>query len=69
MGKIYEQLSLDERTKIQMQLKAGFSPAAITLGQNRSPSTISRELRRNGWSPGRLLLAGGYRSEGAHRRD
>jgi transposase, IS30 family len=75
MGKIYEQLSLEERTKIQMQLEAGFSPAAIALGLNRSPSTISRELRRNGWlrpkarrGPGRPPLAGGYRSEGAHKR-
>jgi len=75
MGKIYEQLSIEERTKIQMQLEAGLSPAAIALGLNRSPSTISRELRRNGWSrpkvrpgPGRPLMAGGYRSEGAHKR-
>jgi len=49
MGKIYGQLSLEERTKIQMQLEAGFLPAAIALGLDRSPSTISRELRRNGW--------------------
>jgi len=75
MGKIYEQLSIEERTKIQMQLEAGLSPAAIALGLNRSPSTISRELHRNGWSrpkvrpgPGRPLMAGGYRSEGAHKR-
>lgn len=75
MGKIYEQLSVEERTKIQMQLEEGFSPAAIALGLNRSPSTISRELRRNGWSrpkarrsTGRPLMAGGYRSEGAHKR-
>jgi IS30 family transposase len=34
MGKIYEQLSLEERTMIQMQLEAGLSPAAIALGLN-----------------------------------
>lgn len=75
MGKNYEQLSIEERTKIQMQLEAGFSPAAIALGLNRSPSTISRELRRNGWSrpkarpgPGRPQVAGGYRSDVAHKR-
>jgi len=75
MGKIYAQLSLEERTKIQVQLEAGLSPATIALGLNRSPSTISRELRRNGWlrptarrGPGRPPLAGGYRSEGAHKR-
>ena len=75
MGKIYEQLSLEERTKIQMQLEAGFTPAVIALGLGRSPSTISRELRRNSWvrpkerrRPGRPPVAGGYRSEGAHKR-
>jgi len=75
MGKIYEQLSIEERTKIQMQVEDGVTPAAIALGMNRSPSTISRELRRNNWvrpkarrSPGRPPLAGGYRSEVAHKR-
>lgn len=75
MRKIYEQLSLEERTKIQMQLEAGITPAIIALGLNRSPSTISRELRRNNWvrpkelrGPGRPPLAGGYRSEVAHKR-
>jgi len=75
MGKIYEQLSIEERTKIQMQLEDGVTPAAIALGLNRSPSTISRELRRNNWmrpkarrGPGRPPVAGGYRSEAAHKR-
>jgi IS30 family transposase len=75
MGRIYEQLSFEERTKIQMQLEAGFSPAAIALGLSRSPSTISRELRRNSGvrpkarlGPGRPPVAGGYRSELAHKR-
>jgi IS30 family transposase len=75
MGKIYEQLSIEERTKIQMQLEDGVTPAAIALGLNRSPSTISRELRRNNWlrpktrrGPGRPPVAGGYRSEVAHKR-
>jgi len=49
VGKIYEQLSLEERTKIQMQLEAGITPATIGLGLSRSPSTLSRELRRNRW--------------------
>lgn len=75
MGKIYEQLSIEERTKIQMQLADGVRPAAIALGLNRSPSTISRELHRNNWlrpkarrGPGRPPVAGGYRSEVAHKR-
>jgi IS30 family transposase len=75
MGKTYEQLSIEERTKIQMQLEDGVTPAAIALGLKRSPSTISRELRRNNWvrpkarrGPGRPPVAGGYRSEAAHKR-
>jgi len=49
MGKIYEQLSVEERTMIQTQLEMGIRPAAIAAGLNRSALTISRELRRNGW--------------------
>jgi IS30 family transposase len=75
MGKIYSQLSIEERTMIQTQLEMGNKPAAIALVLNRSASTISRELRRNSWvrpktrlRPGRPLVAGGYRSELAHKR-
>ena len=50
MGKIYTQLSLQERTMIHMQLERGLTPAAIALGLNRSASTRSRELRRNAWT-------------------
>ena len=75
MGKIYTQLSLQERTMIHMQLERGLTPAAIALGLNRSASTRSRELRRNGWTrpttrrgPGRPPLAGSYRAMAAHTR-
>jgi transposase, IS30 family len=75
MGKNYQQLSLEERTMIQMQLEMGSKPSVIALGLNRSASTISRELRRNSWvrpkvqrGPGRPLIAGGYRSEAAQKR-
>jgi IS30 family transposase len=75
MGKIYQQLSIEERTMIQTQLEMGIKPAAIALGLNRSASTLSRELRRNGWSrpkarryPGRPSVAGGYRAQAAHKR-
>lgn len=75
MGKIYKQLSIEDRTMIQTQLQLGIKPAAIALVLNRSASTISRELKRNSWvrpkvrlGPGRPLLAGGYRSETAHKR-
>ena len=75
MGNIYTQLSLHERTMIHTQLERGLTPAAIALGLNRSASTLSRELRRNGWTrpttrrgPGRPPLAGGYRAAAAHTR-
>jgi IS30 family transposase len=75
MGNIYTQLSLQEWTMIHMQLERGLTPAAIALGLNRSASTLSRELRRNGWTrpttrrgPGRPPLAGGYRAMAAHTR-
>ncbi len=75
MGKRYGQLGIEERTMIQTQLEMGIKPAAIALGLNRSASTLSRELRRNGWvrpkedrGPGRPPVAGGYRAQAAHKR-
>lgn len=75
MGTIYSQLSVEERTMIQTQLEMGVKPAAIALGLNRSASTLSRELRRNGWvrakagcGPGRPRIAGGYRAVAAQER-
>ncbi len=75
MGNIYTQLSLQERTMIHTQLERGINPAAIARGLNRSASTLSRELRRNGWtrpttrrSPGRPPVAGGYRADAAQTR-
>jgi IS30 family transposase len=72
MGIIYEQLSIEEWTMIQTQLEMGIRPAAIAVGLNRSESTLSHELRRNGWTrpktrcgPGRPPVAGGYRAEAA----
>jgi len=75
MGKIYKQLSIEERTMIQTQLEMGIKPAAIAVGLHRSASTLSRELRRNGWArpkarpePGRPAVAGGYRAAVTHQR-
>jgi len=75
MGKIYKQLSIEERTMIQTQLEMGIKPVAIAVGLNRAASTLSRELRRNGWArpkadrgPGRPPVAGGYRAETAQQR-
>ena len=73
MEKNYKQLSLEERTMIQTQLSMGIKPGQIAQALGRSASTLSRELKRNGWvrpqqprCPGRPRLAGGYRSEAAH---
>ena len=72
---LYDQLSVEEITIIQTPLAMGMKPSAIARGLERSPSTVSRELRRNGWvspkarrRPGRPAAAGGYRAEAAHER-
>ncbi|OZB74468.1 MAG: hypothetical protein B7X29_10715, partial [Halothiobacillus sp. 13-55-115] len=57
MGKIYKQSSIEERALIQTQLAMGVKPTAIAMGLNRSASTISRELHRNGWR--RRFASGG----------
>ena len=75
MGTIYDHLSIGERALIQAQLGMGIKPGAIARGMNRSASTITRELARNGWvrpqvprSRGRPSASGGYRADHAHRR-
>lgn len=57
----YRRLSLAEREEISRGLAQGLSLRAIGRVLERSPSTISRELERNGWSRGR------YRAHTAHR--
>ena len=75
MGKVYTQLSIEERTMIQTQLVMGIKASVIARGLGRCASTLSRELHRNGWfcpkaprGPGRPAVAGGYRAEAAHMR-
>lgn len=74
-GNIYTQLSLEKRTMIHTQLERGIKPAAIAVVLNHSPSTLSREFRRNGWvrppahrGSGRPPVAGGYRADAAQTR-
>jgi len=69
MGKIYDQLGIEEWVVIQMRLEMGVKPGMITVGLGRPASTIWRELRRNGWvrpkthpDPEHSLMAGGYRA-------
>ena len=47
MGKHYGQLGLEERCKIAELHQAGHSIQQIAAALDRSPSSISRELRRN----------------------
>ncbi|WP_263415198.1 IS30 family transposase [Terriglobus albidus] len=51
MGCSYSQLDDFERVTIQIQLQLGWRAAAIAAGLKRSRSTVTRELRRNGWKP------------------
>jgi IS30 family transposase len=50
MGSRYDQLTLDERCQIAELRRAGCSVRQIAATLDRSPSSISRELRRNAGS-------------------
>jgi transposase, IS30 family len=75
MSTNYQHLGIDERVHIQFLLGRGFTVRAIARTVNRAPSTIGRELERNGWvrpswprGPGRPAVAGGYRAVQAQQR-
>lgn len=75
MNKLYTQLSNSERNFIQLALSQQLKPTQIARELNRSCSTITRELKRNGWTPppkvksrGRPSLSGGYCAQNAHQR-
>src|SRR6059036_2353021 len=59
MGRCYDQLSLEERIEIYRLHAGGKSQKSIAASLGRSPSTISRELRRNA-KPSKLW-PGGYK--------
>lgn len=52
MGQAYEQLTLEERCEIARRREAGEAIRAIAAALGRSPSSVSRELRRNGAAGG-----------------
>ena len=57
MGRNYEQLSLEDRCEIARLSANGGSVRQIAAALDRSPSTVSRELKRNrgaqvGYKPG-----------------
>ena len=76
MGSNYKHLSCEERTLIQLSLEQGCTLRVIARSLQRAPSSISRELKRNGWTNpatgrrkcGRPPLAGGYRAPLAQQR-
>lgn len=43
----YTELSIEERAVIQVSLSMGISQRGIAKKLKRSPSTISREIKRN----------------------
>jgi transposase, IS30 family len=73
MANSYSHLDMRERALIEAHLSLGVRPAAISASLGRSRSTITREMRRNGWKVGRVhagrpTISGGYRSVFADRR-
>lgn len=58
----YSELSVAERATIQIGHVQGFSQRRIACLVNRSPSTISRELRRN------RQACGTYSAHGAQQQ-
>ena len=76
MGKKDDPLRIKERTMIQLGLEQCCTLRAIARSVQRSPSTVTRELARNGWTcpgsrpikRGRPPVAGGYRAAAADRR-
>ena len=70
MARTFSHLDLSERVLIQTQLTMGMRAGTIAAGLMRARSTITREMRRNGWQ--RKLrkgaIAGGYRCLKADRR-
>jgi len=66
MGQVYEQLSLEERCEIARRCEAGETVRKIAAALDRSPSTVSRELKRNRGSGKRYKPA--YAGEQAKAR-
>lgn len=63
-GKVYKHLDSTDREEISIMLAQGFSQNDIAMRINRHPSTISREIRRNGSS----IRSTRYRSNRAQQR-
>ena len=70
MPRSFRHLDLSERVFLETQLSHGRRPARIAAELRRARSTITREIRRNGWRAKlrKGSIAGGYRSVAADRR-
>ncbi len=75
MTRTYQQLNAEERGVVMAMKVQECSARAIAAVLGRSPSTISRELRRNGYQSeveqcrmGRPRIAGGYDASRAGKR-
>jgi IS30 family transposase len=70
MPRGFRHLDLSERVFLETQLSHGRRPARIAAELKRARSTITREIRRNGWRAKlrKGSIAGGYRSVAADRR-
>ena len=70
MPRGFRHLDLSERVFLETQLSHGRRPARIAAELKRARSTITREIRRNGWRAKLRKggIAGGYRSVAADRR-
>jgi IS30 family transposase len=71
----YQHLNMDERSLIQVSLREGSTLREIAHSMHRAPSTISRELARNGWTVpvkrqgrGRPVRVGPYQAVQAQKR-
>lgn len=51
MGEVYSHLSEEERRVIQIEVGNGTGVRKMARLPGRSPSGISREIRRNMWFP------------------
>ena len=76
MENTYKHLDCTERAMIQVGLEQGFTLRSIARSLHRPVSTVSRELKRNGWEHaslragrrGRTPVTGGYRAVRAEQR-
>ena len=68
MGEVYSHLSEEERQVIQIEIGNGTGIRAIGAMIGRSPSTVSREIKRNTWFPSRERILPSLSAQAAQDR-